>query len=72
MKRYIAFHNSSNSGIRSKEAALQWATELLGQGKVGLVHLAEVIETVERSAPPIEVKPFFVQLDGTADNVEAA
>ena len=64
MKRFIAFHGSSNSGIKSKEAATQWATELLGQGKVASVHIAEIIEVVERSAPPILVKPFFVALEG--------
>lgn len=58
MKRYVAFHNSMCSGIQSKEKVLQWATELLGQVKVGKVHVAEVIEVVERSTPPISVKPF--------------
>lgn len=70
MKRFIAFHGSANSGIKSKEGATQWATELLGQGKVGHVHIAEIIEIVERSAPPITVKPFFVQLEGTAQAAE--
>lgn len=72
MKRYIAFHNSMNSGIKSKEAALQWAQELLGQGKVGKVHIAEVIEVVERSAPPISVKQFFVELDDETEVEKAA
>lgn len=63
MKRFIAFHNTSNSGIQTKEYATNWAQELLGQGKVSKVHIAEVIEVVERSAPPIEVKPFLVPQD---------
>lgn len=63
MKKYIAFHNSSNSGVQTKEKVHEWAANLLGQGKIGTVHVAEVIETVERATPIIEVKAFSTQLD---------
>lgn len=66
MKRFIAFHGSANSGIQTKEKAHEWAANLLGMGKVGAVHVAEVIEVVERATPIISTKPFFVQLEGEA------
>jgi hypothetical protein len=64
MKRFIAFYGSSNSGIQTKDKALKWAAELLGQGKIGKVHLCEVTDIVERAQPIITMKPFFVELEG--------
>lgn len=65
MKRFIAFHGSSNSGIQTKEKAHEWAANLLGQGKVGAVHVAEVVEVVERAIPVINTKPFFAHLESS-------
>lgn len=58
MKRYIAFHGNSNSAIVTYDKALEWAKDLLGKTNSSKVHIAEVTEVVERSHPPIEVKPF--------------
>lgn len=59
MKRYVAFHGSANSGIRTRDGAIQWASELLGQGKINQVLITEIVEVVERTSPPVEVKPYI-------------
>lgn len=63
MKRYIAFHAGYNSGIATKEKAYEWAANFLGQGKVSSVHIAEVIEVVERATPAINTKSFLCELE---------
>lgn len=63
MKKFIAFINGSNSGIQTKERAHEWAANQLGQGRIDKIHIAEVIETVERAQPTIEVKSFFCELN---------
>lgn len=63
MKKYIAFLNGSNSGIQTREKAQQWAADILGQGKVSCVHVAEVIEVIERAVPIVTMKQFFVATD---------
>lgn len=65
MKKFIAFYSGSTSGIQTKEKAIAWASAQMSQ-KMGLdqVHIAEVIEVVERTVPCVEVKSFFVALEG--------
>ncbi len=64
MKKYIAFHGQQNSGIQTKEKAHEWASIVMTKNNsIGTVHVCEVIETVERTTPPIVVRSFFTQLD---------
>lgn len=65
MKKFIAFNGSVNSGIQTKEKAVEWATAQMSQ-KHGLdkVHIAEVVEVVERTVPAVKVTSFFVALEG--------
>lgn len=63
MKKFVAIINSSNSGIRSKESAIDWARGQLNTGKYDKIYLCEVIETVERTQPQVECKPFFCTLE---------
>lgn len=72
MKRYIAFCGSSNSGIKTREGAVQWASDLLGQGKNHQVFVTEIIETVERTSPPVVVKPYIAAEDTDESPVRKA
>lgn len=73
MKKFIAFYANTSSGIVTKGKAIEWATNALTKNTgLGSVHISEVIETVERVAPTIEIKPFFTQLNEPIDKVEAA
>lgn len=67
MKKFIAFNGAANSGIQTKEKAVEWASTQMGQ-KHGLdkVHIAEVVEVVERTVPAFKVTSFFVALEGDA------
>jgi len=58
MQRYVAFASNQNSGIKTKEEALEWASEQLRHGKVGNCYLAEVTHDIKRSQPPITVVEF--------------
>lgn len=64
MKRFIAFYNSSNSGIQTKDKAIEWATNQMSKTpNISEVHLCEVVNVVERTVPTVVVKDFFVKLD---------
>lgn len=67
MKRYIVFNGSSNSGVQTREKAIEWAKKEMN-AKNGLfsLHLCEVTDTIERIAPAVTVRPF------AADPVEEA
>lgn len=68
MKKYLAFHGATNSGIQSKDKAHQWAAHQLSVNtKIDKVHIAEVIETCERTTPTIETKQFFCELDNPVE-----
>lgn len=58
MNKFIAFNGSSNSGIQTKEKAVEWASTTMTHHKVDKIHIAEVIEVVERTVPPVKVTPF--------------
>lgn len=57
-KSYIAFHSGSQSGIQTHEKAMKWAQDQMTGGRVDKVHIAQIIEVVERSTPPITVSRF--------------
>lgn len=59
MKRYVAFHGNANSGIQTKENAVEWASSLLTDTKASKVHLCEVIEVIERETIPIVSTPYM-------------
>lgn len=62
MDKYIAVlpgnFGAKNSGIVSRDRARQWAESQLTGTKATKVIVAEVVETVELSAPPVAIKPF--------------
>lgn len=67
MKKFIAFTSAGNSSIISKEKAIEWAkTQMVQKQSLERVHIAEVIEVVERTEPIVAVKQFFVALDESA------
>lgn len=70
MKKFIAFINGSNSGIQTHEKAVEWAQNQMTAGKWDKIHIAEVIEVVERTVPAVKVNSFFVALEG--DDVSKA
>jgi len=73
MKKFIAFHGSANSGIRTKDEAIKWAADLMTkQPAAAEVHTAEIIEVVERKTPPITVRSFFCATDESTTTVKAA
>lgn len=61
MKRYIAFQNSSNSGIQTREKALEWAANTITQKGCSTAYLCEVMEVIERSTPPITTRAYVPQ-----------
>lgn len=65
MKKFIAFNGAANSGIQTKEKAVEWASTQMGQ-KHGLekVFISEVIEVVERTVPSFKVTSFFAAFEG--------
>ncbi len=73
MKKYVAFTTNSNSGITTLEKASDWAANQLGT-KLALshVHVAEVIQIVERASPLISTKSFFTELNKSVGEAEAA
>ena len=65
MKKFIAFTTNSNSGIKSKDDVIAWAnTQLAQKQNLIEVHVAEVIEVVERTVPTTQIRRFFLNLDG--------
>ena len=59
MKNFIAFHGTSNSGLQTRDKALEWASNMLSTSKVGKIYLSQVTDVVERRDVPIDVKPFM-------------
>ena len=65
-KRYIAFLNgSSSSGIQTRDNAIKWAAEQMGNKSV-TAYLAEVTEVIERKTPPIEIRAYILPTQETA------
>lgn len=65
MKRYIAVSaKGGNSGIQTKAKAVKWAESQVSQvnGPVE-VWITEVQEVVERTTPPVHMRPFAAEGD---------
>lgn len=59
MKRFIAFIGGANSGIQTREKAIAWASAQMTQKtNIESVHIAEVIEVVERVVPAVEINRY--------------
>jgi hypothetical protein len=58
MKKFITFVNGSNSGIQTYDKAVEWAQKQMVNGRMDEVHVAEVIEVIERTVPSIRTVPF--------------
>jgi hypothetical protein len=60
MKKYVAFANQQFSGIVTKEEAQKWAANYLSKHpNLAHVHVAEVLEVVERQESPIATRPYI-------------
>lgn len=71
MKKFIAFHGTSNSGVQTREKALHWASDMLNTTKAGKIYLTEITDTIERANVPIEVKPFVAAEEEPTVSVRA-
>jgi hypothetical protein len=58
MKKFIAFVSGSNSGIQTYDKAVDWAQNQMTNGRIDKIHIAEVIEVVERTVPAVKTSTF--------------
>lgn len=56
MNKYVAFAAGSNSGIMTKDKAVEWARTRMGTKQtLGHVQIAEVVYVVKRTQPSVEI-----------------